>query len=111
MAKAKISASDFLAAIVGETVEHNVPGVGIVTIRSLDAVLGKRLFETYAKDEGELFAQIVRHGLVEPQLSDDDLAALRAAKAGPIMKLATAIMQLSGMSDDETMAGEAGGGS
>jgi hypothetical protein len=111
MAKATVSAKDFLAAISAEPVEHEMPGVGTVKVRALTAGEGQRLVAVGQNDNDEMMFQAVRLGLVEPALTDDDLAALRQSKAGPVMRLAAHIMRLSGMVDDELMQGEAGGGS
>ena len=109
MTKATISATDFLRAVVGDAEPFEVAGVGTVVIRPLTFAEAERITSANKNQTAEMMLQALAIGLVEPALTAEQIDALHAAKAGPVMKIAGRIMQISGMS--EANEGEAGGGS
>lgn len=110
MAKATVSATDFLRAVVGEPQPFEVPNVGTVMIRPLTFGEAERITSAHKNQTAEMMLQALALGLVEPALDAEQIEALHQANAGPVMKIAARIMQISGMSGD-TLEGEAGGGS
>jgi hypothetical protein len=112
MNKARLSAQAFLAAVQGKTQDYELDGVGVVGIRSLTTPEAEQLTALQAEGTSAMLFKAIEVGLVEPTLSPDELAQLHTALPGPVMKLAAAIMQLSGMADKVgDLEGEAGGGS
>lgn len=111
MAKATVSAADFLKAVTGEAQPFEVQGVGTVLIRPLTFVEAERITTAHKDNTSEMMLQAMIIGLVEPTFSAEQIEALRGSSAGPVMRIAARVMQLSGMSDTDALAGEAGGGS
>lgn len=89
---------DFLDAICGKAVTRDIEGLKI-SIRSL-TVLELQEISKLTTDEFEATLLTVVYGLVEPQLDKSDLAALKQAKPGLIMKIAKEVSELSGLTDD-----------
>lgn len=111
MAKATLSAKDFLNAIAGEPESLPVPGVGVVVVRPLNVAEVQAIVSKADQDEVTLMVHALVLGMVEPQLSEEDIPVLRRAAAGPFMVVAKRIMELSGMTNQETLENLAGGGS
>ena len=110
--KSYISADDFLSGVTGEELDFDVPGLGMVKIRSLTTREVGKINREADGDPGKMMAMAVRDGLVEPQLSGDVLAVLNDAKPGPIADISRRIIELSGMSEEaEALEDLAGGGS
>lgn len=86
--------------VAGNTEEHKI-GDDVVIIRGLtrDESLSMR----QASESGDLGAAdnlLIHYGLVEPEMSVDDVAAWAAADdAGTLVDLSQAIARLSGMSE------------
>jgi len=111
MAKATVSATDFIKAVTGEAQPFDVPGVGTVLIRALTFAEAERITSAHKDNTAEMMLQAMVTGLVEPKFSAEEVTALRTSSAGPVMRIAARIMQLSGMTDTVALEGEAGGGS
>ena len=111
MSKATISAADFLKAVTGEAQPFAVPGVGTVLIRALTFAEAERITTAHKDNTSEMMLQAMVTGLVEPAFSAEEVEALRKSSAGPVMRIAARIMQLSGMTETAVLEGEAGGGS
>jgi len=110
--KARVSAQAFLAAIQGKTQDFELDGVGVVGIRSLTTPEAEQLTALQGEGTSAMLFKAIDLGLTDPVLSPEELAQLHTALPGPVMKLAAAIMRLSGMADEAaTLEGEAGGGS
>lgn len=112
-----LSADDFLAAVMGESDDLDVEGVGTIRIRALtlaevDAV---RRRATPKKgddpDAGKLMAWALYYGMVEPKLPEAAVERLLTGSAGKLTKVARRIMAISGLSDQETADPLAGDGS
>jgi hypothetical protein len=106
-----LSKGDFLRALVGQAESFLVPDVGTVVLRPLTTVEVEEISAAANGKTVELMARAVRFGLVDPELTDDDLPELRRAVAGRFLPLAERIMTISGMGDAKRFEGEAGGGS
>lgn len=91
---------DFLDAICGKSVTRDIEGLQI-SIRSL-TVLELQEIAKHSTDEFEATLLTVVYGLVEPKLDKSDLAGLKQAKPGLIMKIAKEISELSGLTEDPT---------
>ena len=112
MKQARIDAQAFLAAIQGKTQDYELDGVGTVAIRSLTTPEAEELTALQAQGTSAMLFMAIEKGLVDPALTPEQQQQLHAALPGPVMKLAAAIMQLSGMADKlNDLEGEAGGGS
>lgn len=103
MTKATTGAIDFLAAISGGTELYEVEGVKGVTVelRSLTFAEVQQLSSANKDDSTEMAFQALVLGLVNPKLDEEQLAQVRQGKAGPLMKIAQRVMQISGMVDTE----------
>lgn len=111
MVKASLSAKDFLSAIAGEPEVLPVPGVGTVVVRPLNVAEVQAIVRKAGEDETALMVHALVTGMVDPQLSEDDIPALQRAAAGPFLVVAKRIMELSGMTNQDTLENLAGGGS
>lgn len=111
MAKGYLSTDDFLAGILGESVDYEVAGLGTIKLRSLEMVEVQKIRAATA-DDIDTAMQTVIYGMVEPKLSTENLAALGKARPGVINQIGRRIMELSGMvDDDEKKAKTPGSGS
>lgn len=102
---AYLSADDFLAAIAGGLIDHEltVDGkvVGKVQIRSLGLEEVQSAVTRLRDRSGELMLWALDNALVTPELTDAQRETVRKGKPGPLMALAQHIMQTSGMVDTE----------
>lgn len=110
MAKAISSATDFLAAIAGETQTFEIEGLA-VELRSLTFAEVQRLTAKHRDDAAEMAFQAVILGLVAPKLDETQLEQIRTAKPGPVMEIAKRVMEISGMAEQDGGTPLAGGGS
>lgn len=112
MKQARVSAQAFLAAIQGKTQDVELDGIGMVGIRSLTMSEAEEVTALQADGYSTMMFRAIEYGLTDPPLAAEELEQLRSALPGPVMQLATAIMQLSGMAAQASaLEGEAGGGS
>lgn len=105
-AKAKyLSGDDLIAALAGETIDHEVvvngKPAGVIQIRSLEFETAQREIMRFQKDLGGLMLWTLDNGIVEPVLNDAQRETIRRGKPGPLMAVAEHIMQISGMTDSE----------
>lgn len=91
---------DFLDAICGKSVNRVIEGLSI-SIRSL-TVLELQEISKLTQDEFEATLLTVVYGMSEPKLDKEDVAALKYAKPGLIMKIAKEISELSGLTENPT---------
>lgn len=94
-AKEVSSAAEFMARIGGKSELYEVDGL-TVKIRSLGYEDVQAISGPTVNGLETAFQALVL-GLVEPKLDEEQLAALRKAKPGPLMNIAQRIMQISGM--------------
>lgn len=105
------SAVDFLAAVAGKTELFEVePGV-FVELRSLEYEESETLLAEYGDKPVALTYQFFSHGLVSPELSEVQKQELRKARPGPISKMGTRVLELSGLNQKEGDSPLPGGGS
>lgn len=108
MTKATSSAVDFLAAVSGDTQLFETDGV-TVELRSLTFAESQKLLRDNPNDNSEMTFQALVMGLVAPKLDAAQLEQLRAAKPGPLMKIARRVMVISGMVEDDGPLASGGG--
>ena len=100
-----IDKSQLLSAIAGKEREVEIPGIGNIKIKSLEFSEVKEI-QDKAKDDMMLTAlYIVRYGLVEPALTDEDIVTLYKGQPGKISKISAEISKVSGMVDEENFTG------
>lgn len=112
--KQYVGRGEFLKALAVREQDLDVPGLGLVRFRPLTLDEAQALRERHTDRKGTLdtagmMAEAVVRGMVEPALSGEDVAAIRAGRPQLIDELAKAIAIGSGM--DEQFEGEAGSGS
>lgn len=106
-----LSASDFLAGIVGQEEDVEIPGMGTVRIRPLTTAEAAKVFQV--TDPNERIALAVGLALVKPKLKEDEARQLLNAAAGRMAPLVQRVLTLAGLLSDEDEQGESfpGGGS
>lgn len=108
-----VSREGFLRALVIEEQELEIQGLGTVRFRPLSLEERQSLSEANTRngkqDTAAMMAATIVKGLVEPKLSDADVAAIRKGNPAVIDSLAMAIASYSGT--DGAFEGEAGSGS
>lgn len=104
-AKEVSSAAEFLARLGGKSELYEVDGL-VVKIRSLGYEDVQVINSAANGNNMEMAFQAIRLGLVEPQLDDEQIEALRKAQPGPLMNIARRVMEISGMVEgDGPLAG------
>lgn len=102
---AYLSAEDFLSAIAGETIDHEIKAggrvVGKVQLRTLEFAAVQSAVSRFKDNHGELMLWALDNALVTPQLTDAQREQVRKGKPGPLLELAKHIMQISGMTDED----------
>ena len=112
-----VSAGDFMAGIMGTPEDFDVPGVGVVQLRSLTVAEVRTINQQHAGDNTGIMLATVGTGLVQPVLTAEQLQQLDGARAGAVADIAERIMQLSGMVETlpaakaEDLGNAVGGGS
>lgn len=106
---AYLTASDLLAAAVGQTVDFDAPGLGKVRLRSLTVLEYAEL----AKDATDVFRTNMRTvalGMVEPAISFEELMEMRAGMIALFIPIAERIAELSTLRNTVELANFPGGG-
>ena len=94
-----ISTEEFLAGILGETVDLQIAGFALpVKVRGLEFVDIQRIDRLSKGDELQAALHMASVGLVEPKLTPEQLSH---ARPGVIRQITKAVRELSGMSDGE----------
>ncbi len=113
--KRTIAAADFLRAIQQTEEYFELPGVGMVKLRSMSAKDAQEIYQKHESDRAALVIAVATAGLVEPALTPEQVEVLYNSKAGPVVRLFERISTISGMSQTEQeaegLADLAGGGS
>ena len=109
--QAELSGDDFLNAIQEGPQEIEVKAGVFVTVRPLTFAEAQQIGARNKNDGNAIAFDALVTGLIKPQLTAEQIERLRQSPAGPIMKAAKAIMQLSGMVDDAPNSNGAGNGS
>lgn len=94
-----LTANDFFAAIQGDTVDFDT-GAGVVKLRGLSVSEVKAMQANGAMGLDTL-PLLVAHGLVEPELSEDDVQRIADGSFATVNAMAQRVMELSGITDDK----------
>ncbi len=105
-----LTSADLLAAAVGQTVDFDAPGLGVVKLRSL-TVLEYSELARQAGDPVMTNMRTVALGMVEPSMTLDELMTLRAGMIGLFVPIAERIAELSAVRNTVELANFPGGGS
>lgn len=110
-----LSASDFLAAIQRRPEVFEIEGVGAVKIQPLTVSEAVSITDKYSTNVKEGIFEMIGLGLVEPKLTEEQIAQLQNAAPGPVMALFERIAALSATATSgeaaERAENLAGGGS
>ena len=110
-----INKSDFFAAITGQAVEWDAPGIGKIKLRGLTMQEFNETRNRPNTDVVTSMLQWIQLCMVEPPLSADDIAQLWQAAPGKLQPIGDKIAILSGIKDDkaavEDLEKKAGNGS
>lgn len=108
-----LSASEMLAALVGQPVEYTVDGLGTVRVRGLTMLEYERLRLTAGQSEVATLLGVVEAGMVEPKLTREELEQAALGSVELLRPVFTHIMALSAnvKDDEEAQASFGGGGS
>jgi len=109
--KRTIAAADFLRAIQQAEEYFDLPGVGTVKLRSLSTRDAQTAYQKYGDNRADLMAPVVSAGMIEPKLTEEQVAALYDSKAGPVTALFERIGEISAINPSEELSDLAGGGS
>jgi hypothetical protein len=106
-----LTPDDFLRGVLIEPVEFNTP-IGAVRVRGLTVGEVTELKRNSRNDGAQLLVQTIALGMVEPQMTAEQLLAAPAGMATVYETIGVRIAELSGLSDDrEQLDSFPGGGS
>ena len=112
MSTSYISADDFLIGILGDPVDFEAPGLGLVQLRGLTVGEVAEINRKAKGDRALTLAYSVATGMVQPEMTVEQLLRAPAAMWLKYELIGVRIAELSGLSDDrETLDDFPGGGS
>ncbi len=99
--KGNLTKDELLAKLRRREKPFELPGGGAIRIQglSVDDFSAVRSMGEEDTEGSELFKRVCLLGIVEPELTAEDLEALGESDLGSVTAIANAIMQLSGMLD------------
>ena len=109
----KLSIQDLLAIpdASDETLDVEIPGYGTITIQALSLSKHREMREESFKgdkfDEARWYTLLLKHGIVEPELSFDDAAAMAKKRVGLVDDILASILQISGLTRAGNISKEA----
>lgn len=107
-----LSQADFLTGILGTPEDFDVPGLGLVQLRALTVAEVSQINKDAGDDNMAQMTGAIAHGLLAPKLDEAAISQMRTSgAAGYVMKIATRIMELSGMIEGDKLGEAPGGGS
>jgi hypothetical protein len=107
-----LSPDDFLRGTLAEPVDLDVPPLGTVRVRGLTVGEVSTIRRSARADGAQLLMQTIALGMVEPQMTAEQLLAAPAGMATVFERIGVRIAELSGLSDDqEEINAFLGGGS
>lgn len=92
----------FLSGLCADVEEMEVEGVGTIKIRGLTAKEARRISTYSEKDDYKGTLMTLVYGIVEPQLSEEDLEILGDASIKKLFPIAERIAELSGETKDDS---------
>lgn len=105
-----LSAEDFLAGIQCTPIDFEVPGLGVVKVRSLSSTELNQLGRKHQEDGFAMTMACIRIGLVLPVLSEDQFQQLYDGSAKYALLIGTRIMEISGAGDQVQLEKKVGSG-
>jgi hypothetical protein len=111
-----VSRDDFLKALTISEEDFDVAGLGTVRIKPLSLADRAAVQKANTGKDGQLdvlemqTAALIT-GLVEPKLTIDDVAALRAGRPGVIDAITLRVLETSGMESSDAFEKKVGSGS
>jgi hypothetical protein len=112
MSGSYLSADDFLVGVLGEAIDLYVHPLGTVRVRGLTVAEVADIGKRSRNDETLLVVQTVATGMVEPQMTAEQLLSAPAGMVHAYRTVAERIAELSGMTADrEKLDDFPGGGS
>lgn len=104
--------AEFLASLAKQEHDHEIPGVGVVRIRSLTTREVHDLRHRYMSkgdDQVGMFQiESLLMAMVDPKLSKENLEAMLEGRPGIIANISDRILELSGLTE-ESKNGHGGG--
>lgn len=109
MGKTYLTKADFLAGITLTPQDFEVEGLGMVQVRGLNMVDLDELRSKFGDNEIMLMLHGAHRGLVNPQLSVDDLDVFGQGNPDIIVAIGKRVFELSGRGDKKELDPLAGG--
>lgn len=97
---AYLNIDDFFTGITGGEDDLELPGLGSVRVRSLEALEVQQIRQQAGDNDMEMSFLSIVAAMVEPKLDREHIEKLHRAKPGVIALLTRRIMELSGMVDE-----------
>jgi len=95
-----LSANDFITGIAGTSEDYDIPGVGVIQIRSISVMDVRRIEKEANGDPMAMGLMMVVAGMVNPKLTPEDTARLEESHPGIVGAISKRISVLSGLSED-----------
>lgn len=96
-----ITPDEFLGILAEEQMEYPLGNGTHAVLRSLSRPDVLKLLKQYKDNQDDLAYGALRMALLVPELTTAQWAAVENGKAGPLMKMGKAVMELAGMIDSE----------
>lgn len=110
MSKRYLTPDDFLVGILGDPVDFEAPGLGLVRLRGLTVGEVAEINRKAKGDRALTLAQTVATGMVEPAMTVEQLLRAPAAMWLKYEAIGVRIAELSGLSDDREQQDDFPGG-
>lgn len=109
----KLSIEELLAIpdASDETLDIEIPGYGEVTIQAISLARHREMREESFKgdkfNEARWYTLLLKHGIVEPELSFDEAAAMANKRVGLVDDILASILRISGLTRTGNISKEA----
>lgn len=97
-----LSADDLLVGIVGDAIDYDVPGLGVIQLRALSFAEAAGI-NRLGGDAMAINRAALKAGIANPALSDEQVDQLMRANVSLVSGIVKRILQLSGMNEDEEL--------
>lgn len=95
-----LTANDFLTGIAGTSEDFEIPGLGMIQIRSLSVMDVRRIDKEAGGDPMQMGLLMAQVGIVNPKLSAEQAARFQDSHPGILAAISKRISVLSGLSED-----------
>lgn len=99
--KNKLNKADFLKGLLGKTENFELEGFGIVVLKGLSVKDLETIRSLANEDEMLAALYTIVFGVVEPELTIEDINLIKDANISTAMKLSKRISELSGLVDED----------